>query len=74
MAINFEDESMNMTTLTEERLDTVQAAKYLGMSRGTLAVWRAEKRYKLPYIKIGGRVFYRKSALDEWINSREFTG
>ena len=48
-----------------------QASEYLQISVGTLAVWRTNKTYDLPYIKCGGRVRYRKSDLDMWLTSRE---
>ena len=47
-----------------------QAAIYLGVTTGTLAVWACSKRYKLPYVKIGRLVKYRKSDLDAFISSR----
>lgn len=43
------------------------AALYLGIKTGTLAVWRTTNRRKLAYVKIGGRVLYRKSDLDAFI-------
>ncbi|HEY8037833.1 MAG TPA: helix-turn-helix domain-containing protein [Methylobacter sp.] len=47
------------------------AAKYLGLTEKTLAVWASTGRQILPMIKIGGRVKYRKSALDKFIAERE---
>lgn len=43
------------------------ASRILGVSVQTLAVWRCEKRYPLVYVKIGSRVFYRRSDLDAFI-------
>lgn len=36
-------------------VDDHLAAHYLGMSRGTLSVWRCTGRVKLNYVKVGGR-------------------
>lgn len=47
-----------------------ESEAYLGLSPGTLSVWRCNKRYDIPYIKIGRLVRYRKSALDAWLNKR----
>lgn len=45
------------------------AAEYLGVKTETLAVWACNKRYSLPYIKIGRRAMYRQSDLDAFIAS-----
>jgi excisionase family DNA binding protein len=54
-----------------ELLTRKQAAKYLGISPDTLAVWSCTKRYDLIYIKMGRHTKYRKSDLDDFIKSRE---
>jgi len=43
-------------------LNTQEMAKLLGVAPATLEVWRVNKRYNLPYIKIGRNVRYRRSA------------
>ncbi len=54
-----------------ELLDTNEASKFLGgISPTTLETWRSTKRYRLPYVKIGGRVFYRVSDLLAFVESR----
>lgn len=52
-------------------LTTQQASEYLQITVGTLAVWRTNKTYSIPYLKCGGRVRYRKSDLDAWLAGRE---
>jgi len=47
------------------RLDAENAAKYLGISKMTLAVYRSKKTGP-SYIKIG-KIFYLKRDLDEWL-------
>ncbi|OAI12973.1 excisionase [Methylomonas koyamae] len=51
-------------------LDNAAAAEYLGISTGTLDVWRSTKRYAIPFIKVGRLVKYRQSALDAFLESR----
>lgn len=52
------------------RLTSKQAAEILGVSIDTLAVWRCTKRYPLPYVKIGRKVFYRAEDLENFIEAR----
>jgi excisionase family DNA binding protein len=47
-----------------------EAAKVLGISVGTLAVWRSTGRYPLAYIKVGGLVRYRPDDISTFITSR----
>ena len=46
-------------------LDNKQAAAYLGLSLNTIYKYASQKR--LAYRKLGGRLAFRKSALDEFI-------
>ncbi len=48
-----------------EILDTKQAAVFLGLRPGTLAVWRMEGRGP-SYVKLGKRVVYRRAALERF--------
>ena len=54
-------------------LGTKKAADYLGISKGTLDVWRSTGRYQLPFIKIGRIIKYRQSTLDTFIEQRTMT-
>ena len=47
-----------------------QAAKYLGITPRTLAVWACVGRYNLPYVKVGRLVKYRRTDLDAFISRR----
>lgn len=49
-----------------------QAAEFLGVTIGTLAVWRCTGRYPLPFVKIGRRVMYKLTDIDTYINSHVF--
>jgi hypothetical protein len=48
----------------------IEASQKLKVSPGTLAVWRSTKRYPLPFVKMGSRIFYRESDLEDFIASR----
>ena len=48
-------------------LNRKQAARYLGLSPHTLAIWACNKRYSLPFVRIGRLVKYRRADLDEFI-------
>ena len=47
-----------------------QAATELGVSPGTLAVWRCRKRYPLRYIKVGSKVRYRLTDIEKFLTAR----
>jgi predicted site-specific integrase-resolvase len=56
-------------TLPKSKLvDDHVAADILGVSRGTLAVWRSTGRYGLAFCKIGRRVKYRVADLLDFID------
>jgi hypothetical protein len=54
-------------------IDDSRAAESLGVSRGTLAVWRSTGRYNLPYLKIGRLVKYKVGDLIEFRERRTQT-
>lgn len=47
-----------------------EAANILGLSEGTLMVWRSTGRYNLTYVKVGRRVMYKLSDVIQFIESR----
>jgi excisionase family DNA binding protein len=47
-----------------------EAANHIGVSVGTLSVWRCTGRYSIPYLKVGRKILYRREDLDAWLNSR----
>ncbi|WP_310717500.1 helix-turn-helix transcriptional regulator [Streptomyces lydicus] len=51
-------------------LNLTKAAEYLGISPNTLYVWR-HRRQGPPSFRMGGRVMYRISTLDEWVIAQE---
>jgi len=52
-----------------ELLTRPEAALNLGVAEKTLAMWKCTGRYKLPVVKLGRLVRYRKSDLDKFIES-----
>lgn len=67
MAVEVAIRTMNFQS---DFLKPAEAGKYLGdLKESTLAAWRSSGRNELPYFKIGGKVRYRKSDLDRWLNS-----
>lgn len=66
MAINIE-----VTVLPDGRLDTENAAAYLGLSVKTLAMLRSSGRG--PSFVKRGRVFYFRDDLDQWLEAGKAT-
>lgn len=58
--------TVEVRMLPDGRLDTKNAAAYVGRSEKTLAIWRSEGTGP-KFIK-RGRVFYFKDDLDSWLN------
>lgn len=54
-------------------LSRKEAAKYLGVSASTLANWASTKKFVIPYFRVGKAVRYRKSDLDDFIESNKAT-
>ena len=55
-------------------VDEKAAAEILGITPGTMSVWRCVRRYKLPYTKIGRAVRYRVEDLERFIADRTVNG
>ncbi|MCL1112542.1 helix-turn-helix domain-containing protein [Shewanella basaltis] len=49
-------------------LTPAEVARYLGVTIGTLSVWRCTGRYPLNFIKVGRRVMYRQSDVENFVN------
>ena len=56
--------------MTQKLLTKEQVSEILGITVGTLAVWRTTKRYNLPYVKSGRLIRYREQDVQAFINSR----
>jgi hypothetical protein len=51
-------------------LDPAATAAALGVTEGTLMVWRSTRRYPLNFVKIGGKVKYRRQDIEAFVQSR----
>lgn len=47
----------------------VEAVKFLGLGERTM--WRLVKLKKIPHVRIGRRVMFRREALTAWAKSQE---
>lgn len=47
-----------------------EAAEYLGTTVGTLNTWRHYGKDKIPFVRWGNRIRYRKEDLDAWIQAQ----
>lgn len=66
---------MEKKALTKEEMrDTEAAAEFLTIQPQTLRCWRANKRYGLPYVKVGRLVRYRLSDLEAFVERRTQSG
>ena len=63
-------DTQTLTPSSRELLDEQQAAIILQITPGTLSVWRSNGRYKLPFIKVGRKVRYRRADLETWLEAR----
>lgn len=61
---------MENETKFSRLMDAEEAGKLLGVSVGTLAVWRSTNRYPLPYVKVGALVRYSEQSLLTFIAGR----
>jgi excisionase family DNA binding protein len=59
--------------IRRELLDEKAAAEILDIAPGTLSVWRSTGRYRIPFVKVGRRVRYRRADLEAWLASRTRT-
>jgi hypothetical protein len=57
-----------------ELIKAEETAARLGVTIGTLAVWRCQRRYPLKYVKIGRNVRYRVEDVDDFIRARTMSG
>lgn len=59
---------------TKQRMDTRQAARYLGVSEAFLRNNVQSHRHPIPTVRVGRRVFYLKYDLDHYLlNQRSAT-
>jgi excisionase family DNA binding protein len=49
--------------------DSKRLAEYLNLNLGTIRNWAWMKR--IPYYKVGGRLRFKKSEIDEWLERQK---
>lgn len=60
------------TTVRDPFLNTDDACRYLGVPKATLLTWRVRRPgYGPRAVKAGGRLKYRLSELDRWVDAHE---
>ena len=59
-----------MSDIFQDRLSPPQTADVLGVTTGTLAVWRCTQRYSLPFVRIGRKIFYKGADVQNFIDQR----
>ena len=60
------DQTDPVRVLPDGRMSRENAAKYLGLSAKTLAMWKLSGKGP-PWVKVGGRIFYFRTDLDTFI-------
>lgn len=61
---------MNTTVEPRQLLTTEEAANYLAVTPSILVNWRCTKRVKVPFVRIGHAVRYRRNDLDKFLESQ----
>lgn len=65
-------EKAKMETTTASRQSDLitrsEAAAFLRVSPGSLSNWASSSKYRIPYIKIGKKVYYRIKDLQQYID------
>jgi len=56
--------------IDKQLFNDAEAAEFIGVQPQTLRDWRHNKRYALPYVKVGRLVRYRRHDLLNWLESR----
>jgi len=60
--------------MSEQLLNTTQAAEVLQVTPGTLMVWRCTKRYPLKFVRVGRNIRYRSTDLEAFLKARTMPG
>ena len=63
-------EIIQKVRVTINLLTPAEAGAILGVTVGTLQIWRTTRRYPLPYVKSGRLVRYKAEDVQAFIDSR----
>lgn len=69
--VKVEAEAAGLSREKRRALNPKEAAAFLGVSAITLSIWRCRKRYALPYMRIGNRIFYELQDLQNFKKRRK---
>ena len=58
-----------LATVNPQLLSRAQAARFLGISPATLAVW-AKNHHGVPFVRVGRLVKYRRIDLEAYLDQR----
>ncbi|MGK4567361.1 helix-turn-helix transcriptional regulator [Flavobacterium sp. 3HN19-14] len=64
------EQSPLQTKKNDRLMNRKLAARYIGVSSGSMSVWDCTKKYDFKPVKIGGRVYYWQSVLDAWLSEQ----
>ncbi|MGA2585359.1 MAG: helix-turn-helix domain-containing protein [Tepidisphaeraceae bacterium] len=64
---------MPIAEITTQLMTPEQTAAMLAVKTQTLALWRCSGRHNLPFLKVGSKIRYRKSAVETWLEQRTAT-
>ncbi|MDQ0158846.1 helix-turn-helix domain-containing protein [Alkalibacillus salilacus] len=53
----------------QDRMTAQQTAEYLGVNRET--IYRMARRKEIPHFKLGQRIIFSQSSIEEWIREQE---
>jgi hypothetical protein len=67
-------EESQMPGQNNEYLSRREAAAFLGVAPATLAQWYSRRQFKVPFYRIGRRVWYKMTDLQKFIESRVVVG
>lgn len=62
-----------VTPALSELFNPELTANAFQVKKETLAIWRSTGRYNLPFVRVGRRIFYRQSDIEDWLNLRTQT-
>lgn len=55
--------------MTKQTMTVAEAASYIGVSKDL--IYQSVRENSIPNIKLGRRILFRKSALDNWMDQQE---
>jgi excisionase family DNA binding protein len=55
--------------MDRQTITVKEAASYIGVSKDL--VYQLVREGKLPHVKVGRRILFRKEVLDRWMNNQE---